>query len=455
MKQAPSEVTGSGVVIEGNRILTSAHVVLFAGQIQIQANQAGDKLSASIIALAPGVDLAVLQLDDPAFFNTHPPLKRAKTLPGVKDTVLTYGYPVGGTELSITKGIVSRIEFTTFNFPVSGLRIQVDAAINPGNSGGPALADDRMIGLCFLRAGKDTENIGYIIPNEEIDLFLQDIADGHYDGKPALHDELQTLENPALRSFLKLDSSVQGIVVNEPYDRVQGNPLKKWDVITRIADTPVDDQGNVRLPGDLRVKFQYLVQRVARGGKVPLSVVRAGKTLELQVPAPLDRPALVPHWTAEYPPYFIYGPLVLSPGTSWLLSPIRNNAAQLGRFAFVDNPLLTHQDDAPTQEREELVMVTAPFLTAPLARGYGSPAYGAIRTINGQHVRSLRNTVEILRDLTDDYVVFEFEQHRGETLVFSRKEILESTESILANNDVRAQGSADMMAIWNARSPAQ
>ena len=25
----------------------------------------------------------------------------------------------------------------------------------------------------------------------------------------------------------------------------------------------------------------------------------------------------------------------------------------------------------------------------------------------------------------------------------------------VANNDVRAQGSADMMAIWNARSPAQ
>jgi len=35
-------------------------------------------------------------------------------------------------------------------------------------------------------------------------LFLQDIADGHYDGKPAMYDELQTLENPALRAFLKL-----------------------------------------------------------------------------------------------------------------------------------------------------------------------------------------------------------------------------------------------------------
>ncbi len=88
-----------------------------------------------------------------------------------------------------------------YNYPVSGLRIQVDAAINPGNSGGPAIAGDKMIGLAFSKLGGDAQNIGYIIPNEEVDLFLKDIADGHYDGKPAMYDELQTLENPALREY--------------------------------------------------------------------------------------------------------------------------------------------------------------------------------------------------------------------------------------------------------------
>ena len=70
--------------------------------------------------------------------------------------VLAYGFPTGGTSLSITKGIVSRIEFIGYNFPVSGLRIQIDAAINPGNSGGPAIAGDKMIGLAFSRLGGDT-----------------------------------------------------------------------------------------------------------------------------------------------------------------------------------------------------------------------------------------------------------------------------------------------------------
>src|SRR5712675_3155396 len=197
-KQAPSEVTASGVVIEGRRILTNAHVVLYATQVQIQANAAGDKIPATVVAVAPGIDLAVLQLDDQSFFDTHPPVARASKLPQIKDPVLAYGFPTGGSSLSITKGIVSRIEFALYNYPVSGLRIQIDAAINPGNSGGPAFVNDRMIGVAFSHLG-GADNIGYIIPCEEIDLFLEDIADGHYDGKPAMFDDLQTLENPALR----------------------------------------------------------------------------------------------------------------------------------------------------------------------------------------------------------------------------------------------------------------
>src|SRR5208283_5853112 len=134
------------------------------------------------------------------------------------------------------------VEFAPYNYPVCGLRIQIDAAINPGNSGGPAVVGDTMIGLTFSRLD-EAENIGYIIPSEEIDLFLQDIADGHYDGKPAIYDDLQTLENPALRSFLKLPPQTQGMVVHIPYKDDAAYLLKEWDVITKIGDTSVDDQG--------------------------------------------------------------------------------------------------------------------------------------------------------------------------------------------------------------------
>src|SRR5207244_3243771 len=86
-RQAPSEVTGSGVVISGNRILTTAHVVLHAKDIQIQANQGGDKLSASTEFMDPGIDLAVLKLDDESFFTSHRALPFAKSIPDVQDAV--------------------------------------------------------------------------------------------------------------------------------------------------------------------------------------------------------------------------------------------------------------------------------------------------------------------------------------------------------------------------------
>ena len=224
-KQSPHEASGTGVVIGGKRILTNAHVVLYASQLFVESQQSSEKLAATVEAVSPGMDLAVLKLDDESFFDKRPPLVRVQTLPEVKDSVVVYGYPQGGSSLSVTKGIVSRIEFAGYNDGVSGVRIQVDAAINPGNSGGPALVDGKMVGLIFSKLTQ-ADNIGYIIPGEEIDLFLKDVADGKYEGKPAMHDSLQTLENHALRGFLRLDKKSQGMVVHTPAESKPDYPLK-------------------------------------------------------------------------------------------------------------------------------------------------------------------------------------------------------------------------------------
>jgi S1-C subfamily serine protease len=450
-KQAPSDATASGVVIEGRRILTNAHAVLYASQVQVQANAAGDKVGATVVAIAPGIDLAVLQLDDPSFFDTHPPLTRANKLPQIKDPVLAYGFPTGGSSLSITKGIVSRIEFATYNYPVSGLRIQIDAAINPGNSGGPAIAGDKMIGLAFSRLGGDSQNIGYIIPNEEVELFLKDISDGHYDGKPAMYDDLQTLENPALREFLKIDKSVEGMVVHRPDKTDASYPLKEWDVITRIGDTPIDNQGMVKIDKDLRVNFAYMIQRVAKDDKLPLTVVRAGKPLKIELPVSATRPTLSPDLHGEYPSYFVYGPIVFSRATRQFLSAFENNAGLLRVLGYVKSPLVTRAYDPPSPELEELVIISSPFFPHKLANGYSNPTGSVVYSVNGTAVRSLKHLVELLRDLKDPFVTIEFGSRSGEALVFSRTAVMAATDDILTDNGVRAQGSPDMMAVWQPK----
>ncbi|HMH87585.1 MAG TPA: trypsin-like peptidase domain-containing protein [Steroidobacteraceae bacterium] len=450
-KQAPSEATASGVVIEGKRILTNAHAVLYASQVQVQANAAGDKVSATILAIAPGIDLAVLQLDDPSFFDTHPPVARASKLPQIKDPMLAYGFPAGGSSLSITKGIVSRIEFAQYNYPVSGLRIQIDAAINPGNSGGPAIAGDKMIGLAFSRLGGDSQNIGYIIPNEEVDLFLKDIAAGHYVGKPAMYDDLQTLENPALREYLKLDKNVEGMVVHRPDKSDAAYPLKEWDVITRIGDTPIDNQGMIKIDKDLRVNFAYMIQRLAKDDKLPLTVVRAGKPLKIELPVSAQRPTLAPDLHGEYPSYFVYGPMVFSRATRQFLSLFENNANLLRVLGFVKSPLITRSFDTPSPDLEELVIISSPFFPHKLANGYSNPTGAVVSSVNGTAIKSLAHLVAVLRDLKDPFVTIEFGSKAGEALVFSRSALVAATDDILTDNGVRAQGSPDMMAVWQAK----
>jgi S1-C subfamily serine protease len=453
-KQSPTEVTASGVVIDGKRILTNAHVVVYSSQVQIQANQAGDKISASVVGVAPGIDLAVLKLDDESFFKTHAPISRAASLPDIKDPVLAYGFPTGGNALSITKGIISRIEFVPYNYPVSGLRIQIDAAINPGNSGGPAIAADKMIGLAFSHLDQ-AQNIGYIIPNEEIDLFLKDIADGRYDGKPAMLDELQTLENPALRAYLKADKSIEGIVVHRPDLSTHDNPLREWDIITHIAGTPIDDQGMIKLGTDKRVNFQYLIQKVAKNDKVELTVVRARKPLQVQIPVATDRHNLMPDLRGQYPSYFVYGPMVFSRATMQFLGFMRNNPTIMTSLGYIGSPLITRLGDTPSSDREELVVISSPFFPHKLAVGYSNQSAGVIYSVNGIQVHSLKHLVAVLRDLQDEFVVFEFDHRGGEALVFPRKEMAEATEEILTDNGVRAQGSPDMMEVWQAKSTAK
>ena len=322
-KNSPQQVKGSGVVIDGKRILTNAHVVRYASQIYVQPNQSASYLPARVEAMTAGMDLAILKLDDETFFDKRGALPFAQELPRVKDAVNVYGYPTGGTELSVTQGIVSRIEFTDYYYQATGLRIQVDAALNFGNSGGPAVSDGKLVGLVFSLI-QNAQNIGYLIPVEEIQLFLKDIADGVYDGKPQSFDLIQTVENDALRQRLGLPKGVSGVMVAQPYRNDPSYPLKEWDVITKIADTPIDSDGKVAIRYDLRLSASYLVQKLAKNGVLPITVFRGGELIRFDLPVRTQRELVIPYLMEAQPRFFIFGPFVFSQTTQDYLERLGN-----------------------------------------------------------------------------------------------------------------------------------
>ena len=449
MKAAPEECVASGVVIEGKRILTNAHVVQYATQIFVQANGSTEKLVAHVGVVGPEVDLAVLRLEDEGFFAEHPALPLAEGIPHVKDKVTVYGYPVGGDQLSVTEGIVSRVDYTSYYYSNHGLRIQVDAAINPGNSGGPAVSQGRIAGVVFSKLTK-AENIGYLVAAEEIGMFLKDIADGAYHGKPALLDELQTVENAALRARLRLDKGTGGLMVTEPYSKAADYPLKIDDVISEIGPNKLDKQGNVRIRDDLWLPCFYLVPKLARDNKLPVTVIRDGKSLKIDVPVNADSHRLVPFLKGKYPRYFVHGPLVFMGATQELV--YSTSGASATYLMVSQNPLIGRLWQRQSSPGEELVVLGYSLLNHRIAKGYDPPYLAVVSHVNGTAVHNLSQLVELLRDAKTEYVTLRFAGHH-ETLVFRRDELDKSTEEILANEDIRSRGSEDLLKIWQRGKP--
>jgi S1-C subfamily serine protease len=448
------EVAATGVVIAGNKVLTNAHVVLYATEVHVQARPGADKIEARVESIGPDVDLAVLTVSEKTFFAKKPPLPRAKKLPSARDTVEVYGFPVGGAELSVTKGVVSRIAYGSYYGGNVGQIIQVSAAVNPGNSGGPALVGGMMVGLVFSRL-REAENIGYVIPNEEIDLFLEDVKDGRYDGKPfdATWTQYQRLENEGLRRMLELDKSTRGVLALLPRKPLPGSPYQEFDVLTRIGAHDIDNEGMVRLPGGLRIPFNGLIPRLVKKGAVPITVLRQGKRLELSLPVTTQDHRLVREFQGEQLSYFIHGPLVFSPAREeairWY---VQYGNATLGR-----SPLLARRGDRVRFPGEELVVVTSRLFDHKIAKGYNDPFGQVLESVNGHKIRNLRHLVEVLRDSRDPFLTFRFAEEGAEVLVFDRKKLNAATEEVLEEAGIAPtrRGSKDMLAVWKKKSPLE
>lgn len=446
-KQAPQEVSGTGFVIAGDRILTNAHVVEQSSRIYVQPPGSADKLRAEVVGISQQMDLAVIQISRESereeFHASHPALDLETELPSIGTTVQAIGYPMGGEQVSITEGVVSRIEYAEYNMETEGLRIQVDAALNHGNSGGPVILDGKVAGVVFSGI-EFAENIGYVIPAEEVRLFLDDIEDGSYDGEPRMKRAyFQTCENPALRDFLGLSREQTGLVYTRvPEDTEQ--PLELWDVLDKIGDHDIDNAGLVTLDDGLRLQWRYFIRSLADNGKVPVTIIRAGETIETEIAVTNEHDEVIPFIGDGYPEYFIAGPMIFTPvrREHFFNIPVG--------YGIVDgSPVGLRLSDDKEFEGEELVILASSLLPHPITKGYEVALNPTLKSINGIDVRSVAHLVEIIRDNDEDSLIFEFYDRSQETLIFDAQELDESTEEILEDNSIRNRGSDRFMEIWD------
>src|SRR5256884_2751829 len=206
---------GAGFVINGNRIMTNAHVVANNRYITVERDGDPNKYPAQVQFIANDCDLALVTVPAKDFFKNMVPLKFGG-IPALESTVSAYGYPIGGERMSVTTGIVSRVDFQLYTHSSvdQHLAIQISAQINPGNSGGPVMQDGKVVGVAFQGySGDVAQGVAYMIPTPVIKRFLRDIEDGHYDKYVDLAMGYIKLQNPAQRRFLGLKDNDRAVLV--------------------------------------------------------------------------------------------------------------------------------------------------------------------------------------------------------------------------------------------------
>jgi S1-C subfamily serine protease len=429
---------GSGCIISGNRVLTNAHVV--SNQTFVQVKRAGQakKYNAAVEVVAHECDLALLQVDDPSFFSGVKPLKLG-TLPRMRDKVAVYGFPIGGEELSITEGVVSRVEHT--HYAHSGAQLlacQIAAAINPGNSGGPVIKDGRIMGIAF-QGYRYAHNIGYMVPAPIIDHFLKDSEDGTYDGIPSIGIVWQDMENLGLRAHLQMGATQTGVLVQyiAPGSSAQ-DILQIGDVLLAIEGRPIANDGTIPFRGTERIHLADAVHKKFMGEAVRCRILRDGGITDVTIPlrTSLGSGRLVPYTQYDTTPtYYIVGGLVFQPLT-------RNYLETWNNMEDVPVHLATYYYHGRQSDDRRQVIVLTNILGDELTVGYDDFKDHVIMHVNGKAISQMEDLVEAIEGNKGMYHVIMDEW--GNQIVLERSKITERQKIILERYKIDTEQSADL-----------
>lgn len=401
-----SSSSGTGFLVGEGLFMTNAHVIADAERIYVSQYADARKIPARVRHVAHDADLALLEVDDKEQFKDIPPVEFINELPQLEDTVRVVGYPVGGTRLSITRGIVSRIETNTYAHPRNSahLTVQVDAAINPGNSGGPAFLGDKVIGVAFQ--GLMTANsTGYIIPSPVIQRFLKDVQDGIYDKYVDLGVDFFPLQNSGMREQLGLNDDGMGVLVGDIIS--QGScdgVLQKGDVVLAINGLPIDSSAMIELEGE-RVQLSELAERAFSGDKVSFSILRAGEPMELSATLrPLPNNDVIGRSFDVAPRFITFAGLVFQPLS---LDVIEAHRLQSKDVLVELSDFVKRSGEV---EKEDIVLLTKVLPDEVNAR-FSDRGRRIVTKVNGVEVKGLSHLYELLypkdEDVLSDYIVIE------------------------------------------------
>lgn len=371
---------GSGFFInEEGEIVTNAHVVEKAKVVWVHIPSFGKRLiDAEIVSIAPERDLALLRLKKDGLELIQSELGQVpylelgdSDLVRRADEVMALGYPLMQHALKSTTGVISGRE--------SNL-IQMSAAINPGSSGGPLLdIYGHVVGINTCGV-VEAQNVGYIIPINDLKLILADMRKEKILHRPLL-GILCNNATEALVDYLGNPRPggcyIVEIIKNSPLARAG---VKRGDMLYEINGYPVDMFGDMNVPwSEDKISVFDFVSRLSLGDKVKLVLYRNGKKMNTTVTfAQFEQPQVRKVFPAfEHIDYEVIGGMVVMQLTL-------NHIAAMVKYA----PGLTMYAEYKNQN-EPMLVVAHVFQTSYLARMQVQIEGATINEVNGVPVRTL------------------------------------------------------------------
>ncbi|MDX1901481.1 MAG: trypsin-like peptidase domain-containing protein [Gammaproteobacteria bacterium] len=417
------ENQGAGFIIENDGIkyiVTNAHVVADSSELEVRfANDRHSEYVAKCKCVSYQCDLALLEIVNPELDKKYQkrsnyasllenykkfqaeakPMTFSERIPSLKSDVFAIGFPIGGSEVKITKGTVSRIEVG--NYCISGLdmlHMEIDAALNPGNSGGPVICDDKIIGVAFqiMNSG---QSIGYVIPVPIVKHFLTEVFSGKsYRGFPILPITTQALENPTLRQYYKLAPQQAGVRISS-VDKLTDahDKLKADDIILAIDNHPLSNDGTVDIPGIGNcIDMIHLTHMKYIGESVKLTLLRDGNIMQVDVT--LDS---VPHDTDiipamehdKMPTYYIACGIAFVPATRNYLD---GNGCELADLYLEDQGCLL-SDAAKTIPNQQKILIHS-VLVCHETKGYRDYVNKSVKQINGVKINNIYDVISAIEN---------------------------------------------------------
>lgn len=431
--QGFNETSGSGFIIEGNLILTNAHVVSCSKYIEIKKQEDSKPYPAHIKFIEHSCDLAMLEVEDKSFYKDIVPLK-LNGIPKIDSQVKTIGYPMGGEKISITTGIISRIEKILYSHTGvdEHLAIQTDSAINPGNSGCPVLQDGGVVGMAF-QGIPSGENIGFMIPTTLIRHFIKDSEDQSVDGVPEIGAMFAPLP-PVMKQYLKLPEGESGVVIvgSYPFSAANGI-LEKNDILTEINGNKISDDGTITLDG-LRVQFYEIIERSQYGDTIHLVWYRMGKRHEGPLKIKKFKRAFdIGTSYADNPDYLVFagltfvklnGDFMQSFGKNWWKE-IPNSYRLLYYYEMLLNK----------DPKRECFIVLSEVLEDPFNTGAKDFKDQVLTSVNGRKILSLRDLEDAIREVKGGFYIFDFLDVKR-SLVLEHDKALTVHEKILQEHNI-------------------